>query len=730
MKRIFVTLFFSALIKINFSQVALINTIDSIYLFDPKNGSCTLVKGGSYCNQGVGGTIFSTALHKDILYFISMDRLYQMKLGDPSGCKVITTFLNTSINSLVASADGIIYAADLSGILYRYNPYTNLKENLGQMNAIPAGDLIFYKGKLLMSAIDHNIYEININDPAASTIFMNTSFYNFFGLISVPYNCTTNKYYGLSLSDGVNTEVVEVDMENKKVIGVTCVLPITMYDAASNADDGTTLGVTIDSIKFQPACGNDSLINITVKASSISSSPLTYILDNALTNGTGVFTRIREGLHSIRVRNESGCYKDSLVTFSHALSPNIKINTVNPLSCDKQDGQIDISARSGYPPIKYSINGGNFQDSPIFTGLGAGRYNIRIMDATGCGKDTSAYLSYRVLPSFFSSFSIQPTTCNSKTGSLAINLSPQTDPSDVLVSIDSGPHVPTLNLSGLDSGVHLISLYYENNCEFDTTVRIPVVVDDAPNITINISEQLCLSDNGTIVLRINGTNDPYLAELNNRGFSANYSFTNLAPGPYSIKVKDKYGCLFDTIASIRQYIVAPYTISIDTIEPSCLQTNSGRITAAVSGEQAPYSVELNNSVYANGQAIKNLSAGTYSIIVLNRDNCPLDTIGVRLSFKYSPECDRLFVPGAFTPNNDGLNDLFSPHAGEGIIDFNLSIYNRWGQLVFSTKDKAKGWDGKLSGVSQPVGVYVWTISYKTMWDTSKKLVKGIVTLIR
>jgi gliding motility-associated-like protein len=571
MKRISAAIFLSALVRMSFSQIALINTSNAFYLFDQKNGSCTLVDGGSYCNQGAE-SIFSTALHKDTLYFISsVGLLYRMKLGDISSCILLTSFpITSNINSLVAGADGLIYAAEWpTGVLYRYNPYKNVKENLGQINARPGGDLMFYKGKLLMATDNFTIYEININNPSASTVFMNTATYNFFGLISVPYNCTTNKYYGLALIDAVRTELVELDMENKRVLGATCALPIEMFDAASNLDDGTTLGVTIDSIKFQPPCGQDSLANIFINASA-GSPRLTYILDGALTNNTGAFYGIKEGQHSLKVSNNPGCYKDSTITINHGLGK-IEINSVSP-GCDHQTGSISISGTSGYHPILYSLNGAGFQTGSSFTNLVAGTYTLKIIDAAGCEKDTGA--------------------------------------------------------------------------------------------------------------------------------------------------------------TISKYIISPYAISIDTLQPSCQQIHRGQITATVSGTQEPYFLRSGNLNYGNGQPIKNLTAGTYDIIVLNRDNCPIDTVSVQLSLKYSPECDRLSVPSAFTPNSDGLNDVFKVLAGEGIIDFRLSVYDRWGQLIFSTTDKAKGWDGGLKGMSQPVGIYVWTLSYKTLWGSSKKLAKGTVTLIR
>jgi len=92
----------------------------------------------------------------------------------------------------------------------------------------------------------------------------------------------------------------------------------------------------------------------------------------------------------------------------------------------------------------------------------------------------------------------------------------------------------------------------------------------------------------------------------------------------------------------------------------------------------------------------------------------------------------LFMPNAFTPNNDGSNDLFRGKGFfEAISDFRLNIFNRWGQIVFSTEDPYEGWNGQYenSGALSPLGVYVYKASYIDPRG-EEKTVKGHVTLIR
>jgi len=88
------------------------------------------------------------------------------------------------------------------------------------------------------------------------------------------------------------------------------------------------------------------------------------------------------------------------------------------------------------------------------------------------------------------------------------------------------------------------------------------------------------------------------------------------------------------------------------------------------------------------------------------------------------------VPSAFTPNNDGLNDYLYPLNALKADNLNFRIFNRWGQLLFASKDWQKKWDGTINGVPQSSGVYVWILQF-THHDTGKKIeMKGTTMLIR
>lgn len=99
----------------------------------------------------------------------------------------------------------------------------------------------------------------------------------------------------------------------------------------------------------------------------------------------------------------------------------------------------------------------------------------------------------------------------------------------------------------------------------------------------------------------------------------------------------------------------------------------------------------------------------------------------KLKEPYNLEGDPM-IPTGFTPNGDGQNDLLNVYGTLRASDFNLEIFNRWGQLVFSSSDKTVGWDGKFKGSDAPIGVYAY--KFKVTIDGTETFKSGSITLIR
>ncbi len=121
------------------------------------------------------------------------------------------------------------------------------------------------------------------------------------------------------------------------------------------------------------------------------------------------------------------------------------------------------------------------------------------------------------------------------------------------------------------------------------------------------------------------------------------------------------------------------------------------------------------------------SAGTYAHLYKNTAGCDslLEQVMVRDSFCV----EYLFVPTAFTPNADNKNDIFKPLVSGTLLQYNFMIYNRWGKMIFFSKDPLRGWDGRLDGLQQDAGTYIWLCKYQ-LSGKPLQMKKGTVTLIR
>jgi gliding motility-associated-like protein len=93
-------------------------------------------------------------------------------------------------------------------------------------------------------------------------------------------------------------------------------------------------------------------------------------------------------------------------------------------------------------------------------------------------------------------------------------------------------------------------------------------------------------------------------------------------------------------------------------------------------------------------------------------------------------CD-FYIPSAFSPNNDGVNDQFYPFFNcDNFTGYSMSIFNRWGELVFKTSDISTGWDGFFKSESQEVDSYVWVIEYFDELRNKTIMKKGVLTLLK
>ncbi|PZF73654.1 PKD domain-containing protein [Taibaiella soli] len=196
---------------------------------------------------------------------------------------------------------------------------------------------------------------------------------------------------------------------------------------------------------------------------------------------------------------------------------------------------------------------------------------------------------------------------------------------------------------------------------------------------------------------------------------------------------------FDSAGSFTIKVTARYSVCPEkTIEHDVLVKNAPKVyigpDTSVCPGNAPvtlydrYYNPANTYTWSNGTTgarITTQQPDTYWLTASNGQCSSTDTAVVWRSCYVD-------IPNAFTPNDDGSNDYFFPRQllSRALIAFHMQIFNRWGQLIFeTTSTDGRGWDGKLNGISQPTGVYIYMIEAAFENNVQEKY-QGNLTLLR
>ena len=247
----------------------------------------------------------------------------------------------------------------------------------------------------------------------------------------------------------------------------------------------------------------------------------------------------------------------------------------------------------------------------------------------------------------------------------------------------------------------------EKGC-FSDTATIKVVVDPSPVIRLGNDTTICQGQ--AITLNAFNSNAVYSWQDG----STSSSLVVNKGGEYHVKVELSNCIASDTIL-IHEIAIPYFTLGKDTSicegENYVLQPSVG-ITGSFLWQDG-----------SNGSSLVVTKEGMYSLIASNQCGTYTDSVVIT-----SGICN-ILMPTGFTPNNDGLNDIFRVKYPFAVKSFHMLVYNRWGEKVFETNNISEGWDGYWKGALLLQGIYVWVISFTDTNNKAQQL-KGTVTLIR
>ena len=164
-------------------------------------------------------------------------------------------------------------------------------------------------------------------------------------------------------------------------------------------------------------------------------------------------------------------------------------------------------------------------------------------------------------------------------------------------------------------------------------------------------------------------------------------------------------CRRDTVIVIPVSVFATNPLVVTKTNDVDCSNDSSSLRALGSSQYTWSSSALAQPATTSHITVRPSRTTTFTVAAVDQNGCK-STDSVTVIFSKTNE-QRLFVPNAFTPNGDGLNDVFRPVFTGPYKTFNIRIYNRWGQLLFQSGDPLKGWNGKFNNRDQPKDVYVY-----------------------
>jgi len=282
-------------------------------------------------------------------------------------------------------------------------------------------------------------------------------------------------------------------------------------------------------------------------------------------------------------------------------------------------------------------------------------------------------------------------------------------------------------IEDLDGGTYSVTVTEAGGCErtYSFTILEPEPLEGTAT---NIIDNPCFAySEGEATIDVTGGTIPYTYSIDGDPETFVNLFDGLPAGDYVVTVTDANGCtdevpftiteppLLTVAATGDDYIYVGQTSTI-TLDISLDNVESITWEPDVPCAEPPCFETTVAPFYTT----------TYIITVVNEEGCiATDTFTVFVEFL--PE---VFFPNAFSPNGDGVNDIFQS-IGYNITTYNLKIYNRWGEMLYETNtyDSSSGWDGTFEGEEQEMSTYIWQVNVGFI-DGQEYIDTGNFTLVR
>jgi len=457
---------------------------------------------------------------------------------------------------------------------------------------------------------------------------------------------------------------------------------------------------------------NDGSIDITVTGGT---TPYTYSWSNATTNQDP--TGLIAGSYSATVTDALGCLISAQYNILQPNAPLSVTTTTTPVKCNGgSDGAVISYVSGGSAPYIYSWS--NSGTTPGLNLVSAGVYTLTVTDIQGCTTFTGAVVAEPSNALIVSTVVTDASCFGYDDGQIVVTVAGGTQPyyfnwgnqNEILMNN------PSETLDSVSVGNYLFRVTDENGCVIlqNITVNEPTIL----TVSQLVTNALCYGDStGIVDLTVSGATPPYTIAWSN-GMTTEDAI-QIPAGMYNYLVTDAQGCEYRNLATIGQ----PTAVNIDysIVGVSCLDQTDGQINLDAFGGSAPYVYSWNTG--ANTPSISDLGPGAYFLIVTDNNLCVSS-----YDFIIDPsDIECVGIPNTISPNGDNYNDTWHLENINLYPNAKVKVFNRWGNLLYSTEGEYKEWDGTANGQALPSEVYYYII---TLGNPDNNQYTGTITIVR
>jgi gliding motility-associated-like protein len=447
-------------------------------------------------------------------------------------------------------------------------------------------------------------------------------------------------------------------------------------------------------------------------------APYTYNWSNSLTGpGPQTVSPVVTTTYTVSVTDSLGCTsapQSIIITVNPALALSSSPDTA---VCNGSSVTLNANATGGDAAYTYNWNPGNVNGaSQTFSPATTTTYTVVVTDGCGTPADTTL-ITVTVNPN--PTVALASSTnllCNgASTGSASVTVSGGTGSYTYVWSPSGGT---AASATGLQAGTYTVVATDSLGCldSLSTTLTEPAPIV----ITSTTTPETCGNGDGSAVVTATGGNSNYTFVWSNS--VTNDTISNVVAGSYTVTATDPAGC-----TSVETVVIGSVGSAIANAGPSPTII-SGQSTVLTGSGGVTYNwspaTDLSCSNCPTPTASPTVTT-VYTLTVTDINGCTgVDTVTVYVD----EACGEVFIPNAFSPNNDGNNDTLYVR-GNCIEYIDFQVFNRWGEKVFATTNPVKGWDGTWRGQECEAAIFTYFVR-ATMRDGTLIEQQGTVTIVK